>query len=202
MATALDRLSARVLRVRESILSRVATHAARAHATLGSDVRFGACGRLVNLHGAASAVSIGESSVIDGELLTFAHGGRIQIGSFCYVGRGTHVWSATSVSIGDRVLLSHSVEIHDTNAHPLDAVARAEQMRAILSTGHPRHIDSIRSAPVRIEDDVWIGFGAAVLKGVTIGRGAIIGARAVVRADVPPGTVVYARADTASGDVR
>ena len=41
-----------------------------------------------------------------------------------------------------------------------------------------------------IGDDVWIGYGATVLKGVTVGRGAIIGARSVVTVDVPDFTIV------------
>jgi maltose O-acetyltransferase len=48
----------------------------------------------------------------------------------------------------------------------------------------------IRRAPIIIEDDVWIGAGAIVLPGVRIGRGAIIGAAAVVTKDVPAATVV------------
>jgi acetyltransferase-like isoleucine patch superfamily enzyme len=48
----------------------------------------------------------------------------------------------------------------------------------------------ILTAPVTIEDDVWLGTNAVVLPGVTVGRGAIVGAGAVVTADVPPFTVV------------
>jgi acetyltransferase-like isoleucine patch superfamily enzyme len=44
--------------------------------------------------------------------------------------------------------------------------------------------------PVIIEDDCFIGRGAMVLMGVTVGRGSIVGAGAVVTADVPPGSVV------------
>jgi maltose O-acetyltransferase len=45
-------------------------------------------------------------------------------------------------------------------------------------------------APIKIEDDVWVGFQAIILPGVTIGRGSIVGAGAVVTKDVPPYTVV------------
>jgi acetyltransferase-like isoleucine patch superfamily enzyme len=48
----------------------------------------------------------------------------------------------------------------------------------------------IYTAPVVIEDDVWIGIGAVILQGVRIGRGSIIGAGAVVNRDVESGTVV------------
>jgi len=48
----------------------------------------------------------------------------------------------------------------------------------------------VTSKPIMIEDDVWIGFNAAILKGVTIGKGAVVGACAVVLHDVPPYTIV------------
>ena len=49
---------------------------------------------------------------------------------------------------------------------------------------------SFRADQVVIEDDAWIGFKSSVLKGVTIGRGAIIAAGSVVTKDVPPFTLV------------
>ena len=68
-------------------------------------------------------------------------------------------------------------------------------IRDSTSTGHPVHPELRRdgsqfSAPVRIGDDVWIGAGAVLLPGVTVGRGSVVGAGSVVTADVPPMTVV------------
>jgi acetyltransferase-like isoleucine patch superfamily enzyme len=51
-------------------------------------------------------------------------------------------------------------------------------------------MSGVGMSPIVIEDDVWIGFNATVLKGVTIGRGAIIGASTVVTKDVPPYAIV------------
>ncbi len=48
----------------------------------------------------------------------------------------------------------------------------------------------VAMAPVRIEDKVWIGFNAIVLKGVTVGTGSVVAAGAIVTRDVPPWTVV------------
>lgn len=58
-----------------------------------------------------------------------------------------------------------------------------------MEGGHPRNIDLGDSA-VSIQDDAWISAGAIILKGVTIGHGAVVGAGSVVTRDVPPLTVV------------
>ena len=145
--------------------------------------------RAINCSGDSSHISIGDHSVVQGELFTFAHGGRIRIGAWCYVGEGTRIWSAASVDIGDRVLIAHNVSIFDSLTHPLAAAARHEHFRRIATTGHPRDI-SLDERPVTIGNDAWIGAGATVLRGVSIGSAAIVGAGAVVTRDVPPGAIV------------
>jgi acetyltransferase-like isoleucine patch superfamily enzyme len=84
----------------------------------------------------------------------------------------------TRIEIGNRVLLGSNVVVMDTDFHPLDAKERA------------RGASTQRSEPVRIEDDVFVGTQALILKGVTIGRGAVIGAASVVTRDVPAWTIV------------
>lgn len=130
-------------------------------------------------------IRVGAHSHIRGELLLFGHGGRIDIGEYCYVGEQTRIWSAESVTIGNRVLISHLCTIMDNQTHPLDAGMRHEQFKTIISAGHPQKID-LGEKPVVIEDDVLIGCHTVVLRGVRIGRGAVIGAGSVVTDDVPP----------------
>lgn len=119
----------------------------------------------------------------------YPYAGKIKIGNYCYIGEGSRLWSESCIIIGDRVLIGHNVDIHDSNDHPIDYKERHKHYCDILSVGF---IDkyNLCSQPVTIEDDVWIGFGAAIMKGVTIGKGAIIAAHAVVTKDVPPYTVV------------
>ncbi len=144
-----------------------------------------------NLSGKKELISVGADSVILGQLLIFAHDGAISIGKDCYIGAGSRIWSSISIEIGDRVLISHGVNIHDTNSHSLDPVLRHQQFKAIITTGHPiDDIYDIESKPISIASDVWIGFNASILKGVTIGQGAIVAACALVTHDVPPWTVV------------
>jgi len=135
------------------------------------------------------AIRVGANTHLKGELLTFAHGGEISIGEYCYVGEQSHIWSAASISIGDRVLISHNVNIFDSLTHPIKAVERHQHYQKIITCGHPNQVD-LEEAPVRIGNDAWIGCLAIVLRGVTIGEGAIVGAGSVVSKDVPPFTIV------------
>jgi acetyltransferase-like isoleucine patch superfamily enzyme len=127
--------------------------------------------------------------MILGELLTFAHGGRIQIGTWCYIGEGTRIWSAARILIGDRVLIAHNVNIFDSLTHPVSASARHRQFQMIVTSGHPKEID-LGEQEITIGSDAWIGANAIILRGVTIGTGGIVGAGAVVTRNVPAYTIV------------
>jgi len=135
------------------------------------------------------AIEIGQHTHIRGEILTFGHGGKVKIGKYCYIGEYSRIWSAKNIAIGDRVLISHNVNIFDNTTHPLSAKKRHEQFLQIIMKGHPKNID-LNENPVMIGNDVLIGCMSIILAGVTIGDGAIIGAGSVVTKDVPPYTIV------------
>ena len=139
--------------------------------------------------GNVARIHIGSHCYIGGELLVFAHGGEISIGDWCFVGPGTRIWSGSSIQIGNRVLISHNVNIFDNLTHPLNPQDRHLHFLEILTKGHPQDIE-LGDLPVIIEDDAWIGAGATVLRGVRIGKGAIVGAGAVVTRDIPQLSVV------------
>lgn len=149
-----------------------------------------------NNSGNPEHISIGENSHIRGRLLTYGHGGHISIGNWCYVGVRSEIWSMESVSLGNRVLIAHDVNIHDGTAHSADPLERHEHFRHIVEKGHPRtklEIPGVLSAPVVIGDDVWISFGVSILRGVRIGKGSVIAAGSVVMQDVPPGFLYRCR---------
>ena len=127
--------------------------------------------------------------MILGELFTFAHGGQIHIGEWCYIGEGTRIWSGRSIIIGDRVLIAHNVNIFDNLTHPINAGARHKQFHMIVTSGHPKEIDLGEQA-VNIGSDAWIGANAIIMRGVTIGAGGIVASGSVVTKDVPPFTIV------------
>ncbi len=134
-------------------------------------------------------IVVGADSHIRGELLLFGHGGRITIGTYCYVGEGTRIWSSCEVSIADRVLISHLCTIMDNLTHPVSPSQRHAQFKAIVKSGHPPDL-GLGERPIRIEEDALVGCQSVILRGVTIGRGAIVGAGSVVTRDVPAYTIV------------
>ena len=146
---------------------------------------------IVNMSQCRNLIAIGKDSVIQGELLILPHAGNISIGESCYIGMGTRIWSSASVDIGDRVLISHNVNIHDTDSHSIDANQRSQHFALIMSSGYPKeNIFGIKASSIVIENDVWIGFNSTILKGVKIGTGSVIAACSVVTKDVPPNVIV------------
>jgi acetyltransferase-like isoleucine patch superfamily enzyme len=138
-----------------------------------------------NFQSQPSKIVCGEHSHIRGMLQIFSFGGYISIGRYCYVGEGTRIWSGESVEIGDNVLISHNVHIIDSNSHELDFKERHETYKKIIFEGHPNERGNILSSKIVIKDDAWINFNSIILKGVTIGKGAVVAAGAVVTKDVP-----------------
>lgn len=146
---------------------------------------FYADSRIINLSENPANIRVGNGTLIRSELLVNPYGGCIIIGENSYVGDHSRIWSAESVKIGDYVFISHNVNIMDTNAHEMDADERVENYKLRLRNGYPKEKGSVQSAPIIIEDHVWIGFNAIILKGVKIGKGAIVAAGSVVTKDVP-----------------
>ena len=117
-----------------------------------------------------------QSSLKDGVILN-ANTGSIAIGEKSWLGPYCVVYGNGGVEIGRDVMIA---------AHTL-----------ITSVGHehesldlPMMNQPLQLAPIRIEDDVWIGARCTLLPGVTIGRGAIVGAGSVVTRDVAPWSIV------------
>jgi len=145
---------------------------------------------VLNHHGDPERIRIASGSVVRGELLIFPQGGLISIGRDSFMGSSSHIWSAMNINIGARVLISHQVNIFDSDTHPIDnPEARHRQFLSIRNGIHPIDID-LKARPVRVGDDVLICCGAIILKGVSIGSAAVVGAGAVVVSDVPARTVV------------
>lgn len=162
----------------------------RSQALVHPSARFIHGAQVYNIVGDKNAIRVGANTIVAGHLLTFKHGGEIEIGDWCYIGENSRIWSAKLVSIGSRVLISHGVNIHDTNSHSLNAHERHQHFVLIATVGHPESVPNLFSAPVVIEDDAWIGCNAILLKGVRIGRESIVAAGSVVTKDVPEKVVV------------
>ena len=116
--------------------------------------------------------------------------GRCTVGDYTLL-NGALIMAEERIEIGSYCLISWNVGIADSDFHPLDPAARRQDALALapyLKNRPPR--PEIRTAPVLIRDNVWIGMGAVILKGVTIGENSVVAAGAIVTRDVPPNTVV------------
>lgn len=105
---------------------------------------------------------------------------RFVVGDDTYLGHAFNVVSGSTVTIGKHVLIGNRVVLNGFSGHPLDPMRRA--------AGAPPELAA--TAPITIEDYVWIANDATVLPGVTIGRGAVVASGAVVTKDIPELAVV------------
>lgn len=124
-----------------------------------------------------------------GTMFDVGPNGRVKLGDYALV-HGARVICDSEISIGDYALISWNVILMDTYRVPQSVLERRQELE-LLSTREPRlACAEVPSHPIRIERNVWIGFDACILPGVTIGEGSVVGAKSVVTENVPPFTVV------------
>jgi maltose O-acetyltransferase len=136
----------------------------------------------------AGNIRIGNDCRIFGRLLA-QDDAIISIGDHTCIYDRTFVGGVNDISIGSCVIISNHVHIFDNNNHPTSPAER-RQMCMNGFDGDSWRWSHSASKPVVIEDNVWIGEYAAILKGVTVGKGSIVAAHAVVTKDVPPYSIV------------
>lgn len=115
--------------------------------------------------------------------------GFLEVGDDCIL-VGPIFMCAERIVLQARVVVSYNVTIADSDFHPLDPEDRKRDAIANAPFGDRSQRPKIATRPVVIEEDVWIGIGAIILKGVRIGRGARIAAGSVITSDVPAGATV------------
>ena len=116
-------------------------------------------------------------SIEKGVVISTSEKGRIFIGNNVYIGEYCVLTSNEEIEIGDNVLISPHNDIVDFNHIYQDPTKPVNQQGLIAKK-------------ITIQEDAWIGSGSKILMGVTIGKGAIIGAGSIVTKDVPPYHVV------------
>src|SRR3954467_10100395 len=116
--------------------------------------------------------------------------GQCAIGDFTLL-NGALIMAEEKIEIGSYCLISWNVGIADSDFHPLQPAQRlidAHALAPYFKDRPPR--PPLRTAPVIIADNVWIGMNATILKGVTIGENSVVAAGAVVSKSVPANVVV------------
>ncbi|HOG46438.1 MAG TPA: acyltransferase [Anaerolineae bacterium] len=137
----------------------------------------------VYLHACPAGIEIGANTYVMHRAELHVYNFRnleqsgIWVGRNCIIGEYSVLRGQGGIVIGDNVIIAPHVQIMAVD-HVFD-----DPTRPILEQG-------LRAFGITIEDDAWIGAGAIILDGVRIGRGAVVGAGAVVTRDVAPHTVV------------
>ncbi|MEL6772164.1 MAG: acyltransferase [Bacteroidota bacterium] len=139
-------------------------------------------GRLVTLDGAprvnaAGTIEIGDRVAIRSRVatteLSAGPGATIRIGAHSFINHGASLSARVGITIGENVQIAPHVVVMDSDFHAVGDLS-----------------DPGKQAPIVIEDGAWLAIRSTVLKGVTVGRGAVVAAGAVVVKDVPPYSVV------------
>lgn len=142
-------------------------------------------------------LKVGEKSVIGGNFVFETSGGFISIGQNVYIPAGTTLISRNEIIIDDDVIISWGCTIYDHNSHSIYWEERCDDIKNVYDAlsddkGLISNKDwsNVISAPIHICSKAWIGMNVIILKGVTIGEGAVVGAGSVVVRDVPSWSVV------------
>lgn len=141
-------------------------------------------------------LSIGKNSIVSGKFIFETSEGDVSIGNHSYIGGGTYI-CRTSIEIGDNVTIAWGGVVYDHDSHSLDFIKRRkdiddelDDIRNGRNFIENKDWSDVKCKPIKICNDAWIGMNVTILKGVTIGEGAIVGACSVVTKDVPEWTVV------------
>jgi acetyltransferase-like isoleucine patch superfamily enzyme len=140
-------------------------------------------------------VQIGEKCIINADFIFETENGKVEIGDNVHIGSATFI-SRSGISIGSNVTIAWGVTLYDHNSHSVEWKHRKNDNEQCyidhIELGNNimrKDWSNVVSKPIKIEDKVWIGFDVTILKGVTIGEGAVIGAKSVVVSDIPAWSV-------------
>ena len=140
-------------------------------------------------------LTIGANCIVSGQFVFESNEGYVKIGEHTYIGGGTFI-SRSGIEIGNNVTIAWGGTFYDHDSHSLDYMKRRKDIDDELGDiRNGRNFiqnkdwSDVNSRPIKICDDAWIGMNVIILKGVTVGEGAIVGAGSVVTKDVPAWTV-------------
>ena len=135
-------------------------------------------------------ITIGKDSMIEGNFVLYSPTARVTIGDRVYMGPGTTIYCYEEIEIGDDIMFSWDITLLDTNAHSLEWKDRQHDVVNWKKGAAFKDWSVVQHEKVVVKSKAWIGFNSIVLKGVTIGEGAVVAAGSVVVKSVDDFTVV------------
>lgn len=147
--------------------------------------------------GKSNVISIGEDCIIGVRIIAEGPEAYFKIGDRVYIGK-SQIICRTGIEFENDILVAWGVTFYDHDSHSLDFQLRKEDITQQIQDYKKnkgnyivnKNWDVVKTKPIKVCKNSWIGMNAVILKGVTIGEGAIVAACAVVTKDVPPFTVV------------
>jgi acetyltransferase-like isoleucine patch superfamily enzyme len=130
-------------------------------------------------------LAIGDHCTMEGVQFAVGESGLISIGDYCYFTNAI-LLCELEVRIGNYVVVGWNTTIADTDFHPLAPARRIADAVACSPLGAGRPRPEVPKRAVVIDDDVWVGPNATILKGVHVGAGSFIEAGSLITRDVPP----------------
>jgi acetyltransferase-like isoleucine patch superfamily enzyme len=144
---------------------------------------------LIDRRAAGAEINIGAHCLIQGQIVVERNESRVNLADRVLLGGGSIIDCALSVTVERDVLISYACVIADSDNHSLYPELRINDLTTWMD-GRRHDWSHSEMAPIRICEGAWIGARSIILKGVTIGAGAVVGMGSVVTKDVPPRTVV------------
>jgi acetyltransferase-like isoleucine patch superfamily enzyme len=135
-------------------------------------------------------IEIGEDCLLEGSIVLYNKKSKVKIGDRTFIGKDTTIYCYNEIEIGNDVMLSWGISLTDTNAHSLISRDRMNDVLDWKKGPNYKDWSKVDYKKITISNKSWIGFNSIILKGVTIGEGAIIAAGSVVTKDVAPFTIV------------
>ena len=132
--------------------------------------------------GKGASLEVDAFDVYAGSRITVNQGAKLSLGSG-YMNHECVIDCFSSISIGYGVVISERVVIRDADNHTIQSIVTE-------TNSEKKSAEKPSMASIVIQDHVWIGMNVMVLKGVTIGEGAVVAAGSVVNKDVPPHCLV------------
>jgi galactoside O-acetyltransferase len=140
-------------------------------------------------------MSVGEDCIISGSYYFEIETGKISIGNRTFIGNCTFI-CIDEIEIGNDVMFAWGITVADNDSHSIYSEERKNDVKDWKkgidenNIGKYKNWTNVKRAKICIKDNAWIGFNSIILKGVTIGEGAVVAAGSVVTKDVPPYTLV------------